>query len=641
MTRRQGCLRYAAGRKTGHSTSNKRGCRWGRSACFQRAGDLGIPAQVCGPKRGAGMLPEPAGRNACATGGLAVALGIDLQSGCRFGRENGLMQQDTVSSFRFQVSGRVVAAMLAAALFAGCSPERDAQPKKTEAIASTGTNDSDLLMRVRFAGTTALMADTNAAYLTNIAALPETAALGKRIVERFASLPERLVQRGAGSAERGTADASLSSTINDQPSTNALESLFADLVRVGFELELRGDSNGVISMLLGGKADRETTAKWNQALAAAAKDWFGEGILAKSGNWSAGQARMQVKAEQDSVVFRLSSQKNLQPSTFNIQPGNLTNVLEVEMGFSLLPNMIQRSIFGGFTSFRFAVFPAEQSLKVRGMATYSNHLPLIEEPAKVPIRLISERLTSFSYVRNPRGWLQASSALRRFLPQTDEGLFFWGTDDAPFAFHAASRAKDAINPGEFVDAIAREIQSVANAIQVGNVIADPALPGHRLVGIPFLAPSITYAQSEGENFWTASLGPPISSTNHIAPTLVSKVEATTNLVLYDWEFTAPRITGWLYVSQLALMLSEHQQLREGSAASRWVLSVGQALPNGGNTVTEITQTGPRELSLARRAPIAFTSLELLWLANWLESDNFPRANFLVPAPQPDVVPGGP
>jgi hypothetical protein len=587
------------------------------------------------------MLPEPAGRNACATGGLAVALGIDLQSGCRFGRENGLMQQDTVSSFRFQVSGRVVAAMLAAALFAGCSPERDAQPKKTEAIASTGTNDSDLLMRVRFAGTTALMADTNAAYLTNIAALPETAALGKRIVERFASLPERLVQRGARSAERGTADERLASTINDQPSTNALEYLFADLVRVGFELELRGDSNGVISMLLGGKADRETTAKWNQALAAAAKDWFGEGILAKSGNWSAGQARMQVKAEQDSVVFRLSSQKNLQPSTFNFQPGNLTNVLEVELSSQLLPDPIQQSTYGRFTLFRFGVFPAEQSLKVRGVAIYTDDLPPIEDQVRVPTNIIPNGLASFSYIQHPKGWLQASSVLRRFLPQSDEGLFFWGTDDAPFAFHAASRANDAINPGEFVDAIAKEMGSLANAIHVGDVKVDPTLPGYRWTGIPFLGPNIAHIDSAGEGFWTASLSPRLESTNHIAPTLVDKVEGTTNLVLYDWEFTAPRITGWLYVSQLALLLSEHQQLREGSAASRWVLSVGQALPNGGNTVTEITQTGPRELSLARRAPIAFTSLELLWLANWLESDNFPDANFLVPAPQPDVVPGGP
>jgi hypothetical protein len=47
-------------------------------------------------------------------------------------------------------------------------------------------------------------------------------------------------------------------------------------------------------------------------------------------------------------------------------------------------------------------------------------------------------------------------------------------------------------------------------------------------------------------------------------------------------------------------------------------------------VTEVTQTGPEELSFDRKAPSGLNAVELIALANWLEAPNFPGCDLLLP-----------
>jgi hypothetical protein len=82
------------------------------------------------------------------------------------------------------------------------------------------------------------------------------------------------------------------------------------------------------------------------------------------------------------------------------------------------------------------------------------------------------------------------------------------------------------------------------------------------------------------------------------------------------------------------LISGHEQLGADAPSTQWIVAIQKALPDGGNIYTTIAQEHPRELSLARRGPVACTSVELYWLANWLESKNFPAANFLVPMSEP-------
>jgi hypothetical protein len=68
------------------------------------------------------------------------------------------------------------------------------------------------------------------------------------------------------------------------------------------------------------------------------------------------------------------------------------------------------------------------------------------------------------------------------------------------------------------------------------------------------------------------------------------------------------------------MLTQHRQLNAGSVADQWLNHIGPTL---GDSVTEVTQTGPSELSFTRSAPAGLTAIELMALAEWLEAPNFP------------------
>ncbi len=513
------------------------------------------------------------------------------------------------------------------ALLTICSQQR------TEAEVVKPAGNDTLLLRVQFAGTTALMANTNAAYLTNLAALPETAALGTQLVIRVASLSTRLL---FGAEKHPTSKQSTSSKAGEQ-----LRPVFTEMLRDGFTLELRGDCKGVTGMAMAAKASGQTAQRWNNALAGAAKHWFGtEPVKSATGEgWTAGDGAVNFRHSRDWILLAISKTGSSAPLTAiektisnpDLETGN---VLEGELASSLTPDAIRQSAYGGFTRLKISVTPAEQNLKIRGTASYAQDLPALGRPPSIPTTLFADPLSSFTVVRTPNAWLAPDSAWRRFVPNPiPEGLFFWGTFEAPFAFYAAMPSPEGKKTDLYMTSLTRIINEATTSANSGTVTLDAIHRTLQWNGVPFASPSMTESTNGSLRYLVAGLLARTASTNHLPSELIARVSNRTNLVVYDWELTGPRLAGWLYISQLALMLSHHQQLGETTPSSRWILESQKTLPNGGNTVTEITQTGPRELALARRAPVAFTSTEILWLANWLESTNFPAANFLVPVAQ--------
>jgi hypothetical protein len=99
-------------------------------------------------------------------------------------------------------------------------------------------------------------------------------------------------------------------------------------------------------------------------------------------------------------------------------------------------------------------------------------------------------------------------------------------------------------------------------------------------------------------------------------------------VYYDWEITEQRLTQWQVLSQLYQMAFDKPLLDTNAVSIRWLNSIKSGL---GNTVTEITVTGPRQLTLVRKAPTGLTGFELVMLANWLESPKFPLGDYCLPA----------
>lgn len=462
----------------------------------------------------------------------------------------------------------------------------------------------NLLFRVQFAGTTALTANTNATYLTNFVHLPETAALGTQLVAQVSTLPARFL---------GIAPTNSKSKI--------LQPLLADMLRAGFALELRGSASGVTEFALATKATN-TAARWDDAWRDA-----GNGALSvrRTNGWTF------VAGSKSNAVAALSALVGLQRTVTDL---NLTagNALQVELASSLGPGPIQRSVYGGFSRLKLSVTPADETLKIRGTATYAKDLPKLGPPPVVPADLVTEPAISFTMVREPGAWLEPNSSIRRFLPNpVPDTAFFWGSQSSPYQMFMAIpfAGRDRFNTN-FGPLLRDQLHQVAKRIDSGSVTLDTNQAMIKMQTVPFIDPKVRVRESGTNTFLVAETFPAGDFPPGLTPALIERISGRTNLVLYDWEFTQLRFDTWFRLGQLALFTSGHQQHVGSTASLKWILASQINLAGSQNTSTEITQTGPRELSLSRRAPIAFTSTELFWLANWLESTNFPAANFLMP-----------
>lgn len=137
-----------------------------------------------------------------------------------------------------------------------------------------------------------------------------------------------------------------------------------------------------------------------------------------------------------------------------------------------------------------------------------------------------------------------------------------------------------------------------------------------------------------------------SNSRHPAPGgLVAQVAGRTNLVLYDWETTGrrffpdqrPRCTGpriltndigrliqFKHLVQFAQLMYNQKSLKlptnsEGELLIPGTDWIDAALPLLGDTVTEVSRTGPAELSLLRQSATGFNTMELLYLLRWVDN----------------------
>lgn len=483
-------------------------------------------------------------------------------------------------------------------------------PALADAAEPTKTGgDDNLLFRVQFAGMTTLLANTNAEYLTNFTALPESPAFATQVVARIATLPRRFFS---------------GSTTNDHG--HELKPVFADLFRRGFTLELRGTRGAVSEFALAAKADAETIKRWESAWNAAATNWPKTSKFAVQ---HVGDRLFIAGSKTDPTSALAAIQKS---AGTELETGA---VLQGELASAFAPGPVQRSVYGGFERLKLTVTAADNTLKVRGAATYAHDLPKLGPPPVIPTNLVTEPTISFTLVRNPTHWLDIANPLRKFMPDPlpDVG-FFWGGQTSPYQlfFALPFPSKDAFN-NSFGPQLMSQLEPVIKFIDLGTISFDTNNAQIKAITLPFVDPKIS-VKTDGTNSYLlaeAFLQDQVSP--GLSPALLERIMDRTNLLVYDWEFTQLRVDTWLRLGGLAMFASHHQANIASTDTLKWILAWQSATSLPLNTSTEITQTGPRELTLKRSGPLALTSIEIFWLANWLESQNFPAANFLVPAEQ--------
>jgi hypothetical protein len=263
-----------------------------------------------------------------------------------------------------------------------------------------------------------------------------------------------------------------------------------------------------------------------------------------------------------------------------------------------------------------------------GKIELSQPLPPLEK-WQIPTNFIHQPLTSFTAVRGFGPWLENQSWAELFglSPEPDQ-LFSWSLGTGPMETYFAFPVPDATN------ALARVEQNLIDNTNWQKhllITFQKTVTADRISwqGFPFINPEVRAIHETNGDFLLADVFP-MPPFGKKAPTELYRAFSGDNVVFYHWEITASRLKELPELTQFALLLTKHRQFDMNSAAARWLDRIAPTL---GNSVTEVAQTGPSELTFTRSAPAGLTAVELMALANWLEAPNFPGCDLSLP-PRP-------
>jgi hypothetical protein len=258
------------------------------------------------------------------------------------------------------------------------------------------------------------------------------------------------------------------------------------------------------------------------------------------------------------------------------------------------------------------VSPQGQSLRTQAKATFKDDLKLNLKPWDIPTNTIREPIIGFTaaqgFVKDRlTGWGPFKNS------PAPEQAFLWNDDRMPFSIYAIAKV---IDPAAVVKKFAVGIDlKEAGKIVTGSLefntntstlmLSKGSLP----VVVPFIGP----ATETDNGFLMAGLVPMAPGTKPLPPELAKELTSRTNLVYYDWEITTRRLKQIPVADQVRAMAMRAPFPPFDRPAFKWLDAVDKL----GNAVTEVTQTGPRELSLVRASDMGFAAIELYKFVSWI------------------------
>lgn len=499
------------------------------------------------------------------------------------------------------------------------------------AASASELRQQQVLWRSHFVGSAKLESDSQAARWTKLAAQPVSVQLREQTVGKLATAPFRALQ---GQLAAGAKD-----------HAELLQPLLVDLFRGESFMEWRGTSNRTAQFALALKLSDDRAKAWNSNLATVLKAWTGldpvpfnqNGVsgwqlrqahapdligVARSGQWivvGLGQGTLSLfndyvkHFKAGAVPFATDAQAwaDVWVDGPQLQP-RLPFPLPVEVPFTHV-----------------TLGAKDDSLRLKGTMALERDLGWNPEPWCVPTNLIREPLLSFTAARGVAPVLPQSDVFRALnLQPVPNEVYAWALSGSPFFSFLAVRAADATNQFK---RLASELTSSDNPLLQRRLLGSIELASHFSAvvwkGLPIAVPRVQ-PTSDGKNqFLFAGLFPNVPRAKAPPSELLSQIQGRKQLAYYDWEVTEPRVNQWKTMLHLFQIATRQPMTGTNPATTQWLAT---AQKGAGNTVTEITVSGPRELSLTRKAPLGLTGFELVMLCHWLESADFPLSPHVAP-----------
>lgn len=484
---------------------------------------------------------------------------------------------------------------------------------------------------------------TNATKLRKILALPETAKLQQELVAKSAGpLAEMLMLGPATNPTNSPAPAA------------ALQSLLPEFLQHESLLEVRTANDLVKEWLLAVQLPEASApdweAKYRTLLAHAGTDLPAKLTYQSTfTGWQAGRKDRSglytyMRVGQWSVF---NFQRDGRPwlavmaqlkATGRPLPAASDYLLALDADLPALRKWWPLPDYLDFPKVALTVAAQGDSLRTVARLRFPDPLAWNWQPWQIPTNSLQDPLLSFTAVQGLEPWLRRHPVIQKLaVPFPLRQFFVWAHHDIPFKMLAALPLPDATNQ---VRQFAPRLAAVLNTNAVPGMIGAVRVATNGLeavwLGLPIFAPFLRPASEPGDNFLLggtmAGLVPTLPNTNPPPPELLARLTSRTNLFYYDWEITEGRLAQWRQMNSLLAMLGTTPALPTPSATQPWLDAI---TPHLGNTITEVTLENPRELQLVRKSHLGLTGFELVQLANWISSENFP--SLLPPPPPPSAV----
>jgi hypothetical protein len=274
----------------------------------------------------------------------------------------------------------------------------------------------------------------------------------------------------------------------------------------------------------------------------------------------------------------------------------------------------------------------DKNLHIDGKLFFPKNLSMNLPAWQIPANTIHSPFISFTAARGFASWLNSRAWARPYeISPVPDQLFVWALTASPFQTLAAIPVANSAN------ALAQAYARLNPAMNLANAEHEFLAPFRltmandqiQMQGVPFAGPFMRAERQASGQFLLAGGFANSPNARPLPPEILQRL-ALKNLVYYHWEITAERFPQVLNMSQLAMVLTQHQQIAGNSPTLKWLKKIA---PNLGNSVTEILQTAPDQMTFSRTAPGGLTALEFLALGNWLEAKNFPGCDLKLPPNQ--------
>lgn len=504
----------------------------------------------------------------------------------------------------------------------------------------------DLVARIHFLGGDKISADANSAAFAKEFISPQAHALENQTLDKLAKFFGGKFEPKSGATD----------------SSAQLRPLLDDLLKSEWILEIR-DAAGSPECALAIRLNSERTQLWSKNLRAVLQNWAGGKISQdRPGMWSAQNSSNSFQFEQhgDFVVIDFGQQLQLDKEILGplMLKINLpeTNWLSADLDWPRLAQLFPALREFDFPKVAFQIVGRDGNFYWTGKLNLSQPLPPLE-PWRVPTNALHQPFVSFTAARGVAPWLEKQSWFQPYVvqPQPDQ-IFVWALPQVPFQTFAAepvagaSAALEQLNENLSANQKWRSqfIMPIHMTLTDSIVLVPGELPmthSNKLkpviekngllsfAGVPFIAPYIRAENEPDGQFLFGGFFPNTPRSQPLPAGLFTELNMP-DLVYYHWEITGARLQAIPELSQLLLMITNHRQL-PGGPAQMWLTNM---TPSLGNCVTVATENSPTELSFTRKAPGGLAAIELLALADWLESPNFPSFDLRMPE-RPRLRPG--